>query len=240
LIGVEVFLPVRWMVGSYLSLGVVWLAKCMRLGKSAAIPYERHPALNLVLISNIRYCKSKIFFPFFWAIYVSWARSYAEKQKAFIPQKRLKLEEKKPFRGIRRLSKSEKESHLNKGEKVEEALQTIRHDVWVDADGKVVEKVPCDLKKFGFQTCGKCKHQTMSGEYEDEQQKKYVYRCKNCDYFYKAQPQVSSGTGSVTTPYSSSSSEDTSSNRITSDHSSDSGSSWGGGASGGAGASGTW
>ncbi len=238
--GVEVFLPVRWVVGGYLGVGIAWLMACIGVGRNDAIPYKRHPALYLVLIDHIRYCKLKILFPLFWATYVLWAKSYANKQKVYIPQKRFKSEAKKPFRGIRRLSKTEKEPHLNNGEKVEEALQTIRHDVWVDAEGKVVEKVPCDLKKFGFQACGKCKHQTMSGEYENERQKKYVYRCKNCGYFYEAQPLVSSASGPVITYDSPSSSDDTSPDRTSFDPPSDGVSSWGGGASGGAGASGTW
>ncbi|MBL7978761.1 MAG: TPM domain-containing protein [Bacteroidetes Order II. Incertae sedis bacterium] len=241
-LGVQLPLVNRIGIGIYTGVGFALLADCIRKGKEAAIPYKFHPALALVLAEENRYCKlKKIIFPLTLLVYAWWKQWYIRHQQNQWSEKTRKSQAKKPFAGVRRLSASEKTNKLNAGEHMEEALKTCRHDVWVDQNGKVVEKVAYNLRLFGYLTCEKCKYLTMIGGYEDESPRRYLYRCQFCGHSYEEKNR-SSATGLSNAP---SSQIYEPNDRPTTVHTpirdtSSGQSEWGGGASGGAGASGTW
>jgi len=242
-LGAEPSLGIRIGVGIYAGVGFALLADCIRKGKQEAIPYKFHPALVIVLTEEGRDCKiKKLIFPLTLLGYAWWKQRYIRRQQSQWSEKTRKSQAKKPFAGIRRLSASEKTNKLNAGEIMEEALETCRHDVWVDRNGKVVEKVVRNLHLVGYMTCEKCKHLTMSGGFEGESPRRYLYRCQFCGHSYEQK--ISSGasgpsSGFLSQTFEPNDSHATTDHPSTGDTSSDSGE-WGGGTSGGAGASGTW
>jgi uncharacterized protein len=133
---------------------------------------------------------------------------------------------------MRRLTESDDDFALDKGERVEEDIKSIDYDVWVcpTCDEKI--KVPYKSWTSGFSICGKCKRRTLETKTKTlkaatesrEGRQRVTKTCRNCGW---------SKVTEETIPRVTSSSSGSSSSG---GGSSGGGSSFGGGSSGGGGA----
>lgn len=149
-----------------------------------------------------------------------------------------------------KLSESEDDEFLAKGQIKEEVLKSIDYDVWITPDMKTEVLVLAYKSWFSkYRKCPKCKHKTYNKDYDrvitaatysSSGRGERKYSCKNCSHSkittYTIPKKVKSSSGG----YSSSGSSYSGGSSYSSGSSSSGGSSWGGGSSGGGGGGSSW
>lgn len=147
-----------------------------------------------------------------------------------------------------KLSESEDDQHLEKGQISEELVKSIDYDVWITQDGSDVLILKYTRWFTKYRKCPKCKFKTYYKEYDrtisaatytSSGTGERKYSCTNCGHskvtrYTIPRKQQSSSSGSSGSSWSSGSSGGYSSG------SSSSGSSWGGGSSRGGGSTSGW
>ncbi len=145
---------------------------------------------------------------------------------------------------MHKLSETEDDKFLEKGQAAEEAVKSIDYDVWVsDEEGDVlIQKYKRWFSKYN--ACPKCKYKTYykvydktikSASYSSSGTGERLYQCTNCGHSKKIRYTIPKKTRT-----SSSSSGSSSWSGGSSSWSSGGSSSWGGGSSGGGGAGSSW
>lgn len=139
-----------------------------------------------------------------------------------------------------RINRSSREvaKHLDKGQKKEEQVKSLRYEIWKNQQSGEVKLIQWD-KKAKFETCPECGYYTLvlnetrtirAATYSSSGQGETFDTCKNCAYF------VSKGTFTIPRKEKSSNGSSGGGSR----GSSSSSGSFGGGSSGGGGAGGRW
>lgn len=141
-----------------------------------------------------------------------------------------------------RINRSDKSArkYLDKGQSKEEAIESLRYEIWTNSGTKEVRLVPWE-KKSGFTTCPQCGYFTLelnrektirSATYSSSGEGERFESCEYCNYFKHI--------GYFTIQMKSRESSSSSSGGGSSSSSGSSGGSFGGGSSGGGGAGGRW
>ena len=151
-----------------------------------------------------------------------------------------------------KLSESEDDEFLKKGQIKEEALTSIDYDVWVTPD-RESEILVLGYKRWftKYRKCPKCKYKTYNKDYDrvisaatysSSGTGERKYSCKNCSHSKITRYTIPKKTKSSSGGYSSSGSSYGGGSSYSSGSSSSSsgGSSWGGGSSGGGGGGSSW
>ncbi|NOZ34546.1 MAG: TPM domain-containing protein [Chlorobi bacterium] len=194
----------------------------------------------------IRYQLMRIFRLYFWFILIPvpfvgiyfWVRYLTDKWRDTprISAKTGKI--------MHKLTETEDDKFLKKGEVAEETVKSIDYDVWIsdEKDDVLIQKYKRWFSKYN--ACPKCKYKTYykvydkvikSATYSSSGKGERLYKCTNCGFSKKTTYTIPKKTRT-----SSSGSGSSSWSGGSSSWSSGSSSSWGGGSSGGGGAGSSW
>ena len=206
---------------------IFYLSKTKNIDKSKESLYDKYFHLK-----RMRHWAYMIFFPLPFVLL----------RLLFVKKRLLKYRNHPRFskiNGKEMFKKSERadNAYLEKGEIVEEQINSVDYDAWVTEDNDDILILKYDEYDSKYSTCKKCGYKTYykarsaiitSATTSSSGLKKVIYECKNCDY---------RKTKTVTIPRKSSSS---SGSGFSGGSSSGSSSSFGGGSSGGGGAGVSW